>query len=192
MNEYKWSELKQKLPKILISSFSRLFELRLFFLPFNRWFVTFFMHWSQYWSSKLTFLLRKFQSFSSLISIVFSALKRFQIIDWRAKNKSYEMLVSMWKLKWDIFWVIFQHFVWKLTFWWYRFSIFRIECEYREDALQMTFVRLLDSLQYASKTLLDSYNNKSLNSFLQESSFQVFTILAFLLCLDRCGQALKQ
>ena len=47
--------------------------LRLFFCPFNRWFVTFFMHWSQYWSSKLTFLLRKYQRFSSLISIVFSA-----------------------------------------------------------------------------------------------------------------------
>ena len=47
--------------------------LRLFFSPFNRWFVTFYMHWSQYWSSKLTFLLLKYQRFVSLISIVFSA-----------------------------------------------------------------------------------------------------------------------
>ena len=43
------------------------------FSPINRWLFPFFQHWSQCWALKLTFLLYKYQRFSSFLSNVFSA-----------------------------------------------------------------------------------------------------------------------
>ena len=58
---------------------------QLFIFLFNRWHFTFFMQWSPCWVSKLTFLLRKYQRFSSLLNNVFTAYKR-ENDNWWAKN----------------------------------------------------------------------------------------------------------